>query len=156
MLRLPYGISHFPQLTTENYHFIDRTPFLEQLENLPERYLVFLRPRRFGKSLWISILLHYYGLEHREHFEEWFGKYWIGQHRTPLAGTYYVLRFEFSGIHTDTPESTRKGFAFNVLRGLRNFERDYALPTLGFADNLEASQLLKQFLDQHKDKKIYL
>ncbi|MBF0236455.1 MAG: AAA family ATPase [SAR324 cluster bacterium] len=156
MLRLPYGISHFPQLTTENYYFIDRTPFLEQLENLPERYLVFLRPRRFGKSLWISILLHYYGLEHKEHFEEWFGKYWIGQHRTPLAGTYYVLRFEFSGIHTDTPESTRKGFAFNVLRGLRNFERDYALPTLGFADNLEASQLLKQFLDQHKDKKIYL
>ncbi|MBF0350678.1 MAG: AAA family ATPase [SAR324 cluster bacterium] len=46
-----YGISHFPKLATENYYFIDRTVFLEQLESLPESYLVFLRPRRFGKSL---------------------------------------------------------------------------------------------------------
>ncbi|MBF0352995.1 MAG: AAA family ATPase [SAR324 cluster bacterium] len=156
MLRLPYGISHFPKLVNENYHFIDRTPFLEKLENLPEAYLVFLRPRRFGKSLWISILHHYYGLEHKHRFGELFGKYRIGQQPTPLAGTYHVLRFEFSGIHTDTPESTRQGFAFNVLSGLRNFEQDYGLTPLDFADNLEASQLLKQFLDQHKDKKIYL
>ncbi|MBF0239424.1 MAG: AAA family ATPase [SAR324 cluster bacterium] len=156
MLKLPYGISYFETLVSENYHFIDRTPFLEKLENQPERYLVFLRPRRFGKSLWISILHHYYGLEYKDRFEALFGKYWIGQHPTPRANSYHILRFEFSRINTDTPESTKEGFLFNVKQGIVHFEHQYGIPHQSFDDVSEPAHVLHEFLSMHGDKKIYL
>ena len=85
MLKLPYGVSSFAQLAQEEYYFVDRTVYIAQLEQLPDRYLFFLRPRRFGKSLFISLLQCYYGLEYATDFAELFGAYAMGQNPTPLA-----------------------------------------------------------------------
>jgi hypothetical protein len=125
MLRLPYGISNFPKLVTEGYHFVDRTLFIAQIEAMNEPYLFFLRPRRFGKSLFISLLHCYYGLEYQAEFDQLFGAYAIGQRPTPLVHQYLVLRLDFSKINTQTPQSTFIGFLENVKQGISNFLNVY-------------------------------
>jgi Predicted AAA-ATPase len=66
MIKIPYGISDFEKLRKEGYFFQDRTQFIELLEKWDSNYPVFLRPRRFGKSLFVGVLHHYYGLEHAD------------------------------------------------------------------------------------------
>ncbi len=95
------------------------------LEKWSSRYPVFLRPRRFGKSLWISVLHHYYGLEYRDKFQQMFGDLYIGQHPTTSANSYMVLRFEFSRIDTATHESTYRGFLENTIEGVNLFMKSY-------------------------------
>ena len=116
MLRLPYGTSNFEALVSQGYYFVDRSSYLERLEHLPEKNLFFLRPRRFGKSLWISVMQYYYGIEHKDKFEQLFGKYYIGQKPTPLANSYLVLKFDFSGIDTTSSEHTYQGFFSKVRK----------------------------------------
>lgn len=125
MLKLPYGISSFSKVAQEGYYFVDRTPYIAQLEQLAEPYLFFLRPRRFGKSLFISLLQCYYGLEYQAEFAELFGAYAIGQHPTPMANRYLVLKLDFSRINTQTSESTFQGFLRNVKFGISDFLRAY-------------------------------
>lgn len=126
MLKLPYGVSSFAQLAQEEYYFVDRTGYIAQLEQLPERYLFFLRPRRFGKSLFISLLQCYYGLEYAADFTELFGGFAISQNPTLLANRYLVLKLEFSHINTQTPENTYAGFLANVKHGVSIFLEKYA------------------------------
>ena len=126
MIRIPYGISNFKQLSSENYFYIDRTPYLRKLEEYGERFLVFLRPRRFGKSLFVSTLHYYYGKEHKADLQATFGKYDIGQRPTPLANTYLVLAMQFSGIDTATPETTFQDFLVNVQQSVLNFMAAYS------------------------------
>jgi len=125
MIKIPYGESDFETLMVDNYFYQDRTNFIEKLEKWSSKYPVFLRPRRFGKSLFISTLHYYYGLEYQADFQKLFGKLYIGQHPTVLANSYMVLRFEFSRIDTATHESTYKGFLTNVLEGTRAFLSAY-------------------------------
>jgi hypothetical protein len=68
MLKLPYGTSNFEKVAREGYYFVDRTPYIAHLEQLAEPCLFFLRPRRFGKSLFVSMLQCYYGLEYAQYF----------------------------------------------------------------------------------------
>lgn len=126
MLKLPYGTSNFEQIASEAYYFVDRTPFIAQLEQLSERYLFFLRPRRFGKSVFISMLQCYYGLEYADHFADLFGRFAIGQQPTPMANRYLVLRFDFSRINTRGSESTFDGFLENVRQGISLFLSNYS------------------------------
>lgn len=126
MIRLPYGISNFVKVATEGYYYVDRTPFVAQIETMDEPYLFFLRPRRFGKSLFISLLHCYYGLEYQSLFTEIFSAYAIGQNPTPLAHQYLVLRLDFSKINTQTPQSTFTGFLENVKQGVSNFLSVYS------------------------------
>ena len=121
MIKIPYGESDFHKLITEIFFYQDRTEFIEKLEKWNSNFPVFLRPRRFGKSLFISTLHHYYGLEHTDDFQKLFGHLYIGQHPTASANNYMVLRFEFSRIDTGTHESTYQGFLTNVLLGARTF-----------------------------------
>jgi hypothetical protein len=121
MLKLPYGVSNFSQLTQGNYYFVDRSPFIAQLEEMNERYLFFLRPRRFGKTLFVSMLQAYYGLEYAEQFAAIFGNYAIGQKPTSLANRYLVLKLDFSHINTQSSESTYQGFFNNVKFGIKDF-----------------------------------
>lgn len=124
-IRLPYGISNFEKLVTENYYYVDRTAYINKLEQAVEPYVFFLRPRRFGKSLFISMLWHYYGLEFKEKFSELFGQYEIGKNPTAKANTYAVLYFEFSRIDTSSKESTFEGFLNNVRWGVQEFLDSY-------------------------------
>ena len=125
MLKLPYGTSNFEKVANEDFYFVDRTPYIAQLEQLAEPYLFFLRPRRFGKSLFISMLQCYYGLEYAAHFADLFGRFAIGQQSTPKANRYLVLKLDFSHINTQTSENTYQGFLRNIKFGVKDFLTAY-------------------------------
>ncbi len=99
MLSIPYGISNFQTIRDDGMLFIDRTGFIRAIE-AADHNLLFLRPRRFGKSLWLSILEHYYDVRHAERFEALFGGLDIGRRPTPLRNTFLVFRLDFSAIVT--------------------------------------------------------
>ena len=124
MLKLPYGQSDFKKVILDGYFYQDRTEYIRELETLPT-FLYYLRPRRFGKSLFVSMLHYYYGLEHASKFDKLFGKLAIGQNPTPFANQYMVLSFEFSRITTSTPEKTFNGFLRNVREGVGLFLARY-------------------------------
>lgn len=162
--KLPYGVPNFRSISEEGYVFIDKTPFLEKLESLGEKYLFFLRPRKFGKSLFVSLLEHYYGINHADTFEGLFGDFYIGKHPTPLHNSYLVLLFDFSGIDTETKETTYKGFLDNVKYGIRQFMGNYAelLNKVDLSNTLDAEspeialRSLLGVVNQRTDKRIYL
>ena len=135
---------------------MDKTRYIEQLENEPAPYIFFLRPRRFGKTLFVSMLRYYYGLEHQEQFDSLFGKYYIGAHPTSRAHSYHVLKFDFSRIGTSTPETTQSGFQQNVLIGVKNFEKRYDGISQDYTGYENPSDALKEFFVTHREKKIYL
>ena len=148
-MKLPYGISDFARLRRDGYYYQDRTGYLPVLENLGEPYLFFLRPRRFGKSLWLSVLAHYYGREHAEDFEWLFKGLAVGEQPTPLANRYLVLKFDFSQIDTSHREETQAGFVRNVREGIQIFLQRYAalLPQMDVASMLQgddATTLIKK------------
>jgi Predicted AAA-ATPase/PD-(D/E)XK nuclease superfamily len=124
MQPIPYGVSNYETLAREGYFFVDKTPYLALLER-SDRFVSFLRPRRFGKSLWVSILQYYYGMEHQHRFDRLFGHTAIGKKPTPLANGYLVLKFDFSGISTATDKSTKDGFLRNVKGGALAFLSAY-------------------------------
>jgi hypothetical protein len=116
--RFPYSLSNFETLVKEGYLYADRTQFLERLDQLSTKYHAFLRPRRFGKSLAVSVMQYYYGKEHQKDFEALFGKYYIGQHPTPKANAYLIVKFDFSGIETADLQSTFRHFLAQVQEGI--------------------------------------
>ena len=73
MLKIAYGESSFRTVIEGNYFYRDRTQYIEKLEKSDSKYIFYLRPRRFGKSLFVSMLHHYYALEHKASFEKLFG-----------------------------------------------------------------------------------
>ena len=95
MLKLPYGQSDFEKVMLDGYFYQDRSEYIRIVETTPT-FLYYLRPRRFGKSLFVSMLHHYYGLEHQAAFNNLFGTLAIGKNPTPLANQYMVLSLEFS------------------------------------------------------------
>lgn len=121
--QIPSKTSNYAELIREQAYYIDKTKFIGLLEQLSDNYLFFLRPRRFGKSLLISMLEHYYGIQYNDQFEELFGNYYIGQpgNATALRNSYYVLKFEFSGIDTSNIENIMPTFKNKVLAGLKMF-----------------------------------
>ena len=78
--RIPYGIMNYAELIRDNSYFIDKTSFIQKMEKISNP--VFLRPRRFGKSLFCSMLQYYYDLSEAGRFEELFGHTWIGRNPT--------------------------------------------------------------------------
>lgn len=97
--RIPYGISNFAMLREENYLYVDKTKYVEILENLlPYQFLI--RPRRFGKSLFLSMLENYYDIHKKGQFASLFGDLYIGQNPTPDQNNYLVLSLSFASIVT--------------------------------------------------------
>ena len=70
MKKLPYGISDYARLIKNDYYYVDKTDYIEKLENLAEPYIMFLRPRKFGKTLFTSMIENYYDLKKADKFEE--------------------------------------------------------------------------------------
>nr|VFK10244.1 MAG: Predicted AAA-ATPase [Candidatus Kentron sp. LPFa] len=96
-MKLPYGISDFDTLVTEKYHYVDRTDHIPLLEAAGKQ-LLFLRPRRFGKSLLLSLLENYYDINKTERFEDLFGGLAIGKNPTDEHNRYLVMKWDFSGV----------------------------------------------------------
>ena len=95
--RLPYGMMNFADIRFDNYYYVDKTAFIPLIEQ-SDRFFFFIRPRRFGKSLTLSMLQHYYDVRTRDKFDALFGDLYIGKHPTPDRNTYLVLKLNFSGI----------------------------------------------------------
>ena len=95
--RLPYGINDFEAVIEQNQYYVDKTMYLPLLENQPSN-IIFIRPRRFGKSIFLSMLHAYYDCSKKEKFQTLFGDLWVGKHPTPLQGRYQVLHLDFSYV----------------------------------------------------------
>ena len=122
--QLPYGISDFETVMQDGLYYVDKTMYIPLLEDQP-RNLMFIRPRRFGKSLLLSMLKTYYDKAKKDQFEELFGSLWIGQHPTPLMGRYEVMHLDFSQIGGTIDELPRRFDDF-LARKLNAFVRKYA------------------------------
>ena len=94
---IPYGVANFVEVVEQNMYYVDKTPYLPLLEKQP-RNLFFIRPRRFGKSILLSMLRAYYDLAQKEKFQKRFKGLWVGEHPTPLQGKFQILHLDFSRV----------------------------------------------------------
>ena len=108
---LPYGISNYAQIKRENKYMVDKTKYLELMEKAGH-FLFLIRPRRFGKSLFLSMMESYYDIESKDSFDHLFGDTYAGSHPTPEHNEYQVLRLDFSkpGGTKDTLEENVNGY----------------------------------------------
>lgn len=157
--KIPYGFSNYKEIRTGNYIYVDKTEYIEALEGMNSRYLIFLRPRRFGKSLFVSMLHYYYDRNSAAEFQQLFGGTYIGEHRTALANQYYVLRFEFSGLDGSSEEHLQKAFYAKVHAAIRNFIKYYGEDLqIMENDTADSAMLLNDFLSDFysEGKKLYI
>ncbi len=120
-MKFPYGEANFYKIRTEGYFYVDKTRYIETLEQSPESHILILRSRRFGKTLFVNMLGWYYDLRHAELFEKLFNGTYIYKHPTPKRSSYMMLTFNFSGINTETLENANKGFTFQVRSSVNLF-----------------------------------
>lgn len=159
MKKLPYGISNYEELITDNYYYVDKTPYIEKLEQLAEKRIMFLRPRKFGKTLFTSTIENYYDINKKEKFEILFKDTYIYQNQTPLRNSYHILRFNFSGIDTSNEEATMFGFKNKVIASIRVFISVYNLDF--YINEVQSPEtilndLFKAFYIQKNQDKIYV
>ena len=101
--RIPYGVSDFMDIIQRNQYYVDKTIYLPMLEDEADA-LFFIRPRRFGKSLFISMMQAYYDIGMKDRFQDLFGNLWIGSHPTEYQGHFQILYLDFSKIGGDITE----------------------------------------------------
>ena len=161
MKKIIYGESNFKKIkVNNNYLYIDKTEFIEKLEKLNESFLIFLRPRRFGKSLFLSTLQYYYDENSQDEFKQIFNDTYIGKNPTPLKNSYRILFFEFSGINTDGGmDVIYEGFKENIKSAIYRYfsHYGYEITRESLNDIQTATGLIKYFFDViDDDDKIYL
>lgn len=121
--RLPYGINDFEAIVEQNQYYVDKTMYLPLLENQPSN-IFFIRPRRFGKSIFLSMLHAYYDCSKKEKFQTLFGDLWVGKHPTPLQGKYQILHLDFSYVGGSI-EKLEENFDMYLRVKLDGFMRIY-------------------------------
>ncbi|MBR6371877.1 MAG: AAA family ATPase, partial [Victivallales bacterium] len=159
---IPYGVSDFANMRGRNGYYVDNTWGIPLLEALP--YQMFLRPRRFGKSLLLSILNYYYDLNSADRFDELFGGTWIHEHPTPSRGQYMILHFDFSKVSGETVEDMQRSFEEKckiAIDGFREAYKDYIPENLQEEMAKQATfsaelDILTTRLPLTSDKKIYI
>ncbi len=159
MRKLPNGISNYEDIVRKNRIYVDKTMYIEKLENLADSTIMFLRPRKFGKTLFTSTLECYYDKNKEDRFEELFGKTYIGKNPTENKNRYCILRFNFSGISSNTVEEAINGFKREVASSIEVFIQKYGLNFYVNRD-YEAEGILddlfKAFYIQKAGEKIYV
>jgi len=98
--KIPYGISDYAEIAKHNFYYVDKTRFIEKVEDAP-RFLFLIRPRGFGMSLWLNTMKAYYDVNLADQFDELFGETYIGQHPTEEKNSYLILSFNFSSVDSD-------------------------------------------------------
>nr|WP_026486306.1 ATP-binding protein [Caldanaerobius polysaccharolyticus] len=124
-MKIPYGISNFKRLREEGYLYVDKTMFIEKIEKLNSNYLFFIRPRRFGKSLFLSTLENYYDINAVDDFNELFGDLYIGKNPTNQKNKYMIFRLNFSGLNTSNKDSLEESFKLRLLNSAEDFFNKY-------------------------------
>ena len=143
-MKIPYGISDFGQIRGEGFFYADKTPFLPVLE-AGYRHVVFLRPRRFGKSTLVSTLEHYYDLGKRDRFDELFQGLWVHEHPTDERSRYLVLSLDFSSVATDRGQDALRGTFNDAVRSR------VAMFLLRYRERVPVLADLYARLDDHPD-----
>ena len=158
-LKMPYGISNYEKIVNDGYYYVDKTMYIEKLENLPETSIIFLRPRKFGKTLFTSVLENYYDKNKADKFEKLYGNKYIGKNPTENKNKYCILRFNFSGIDTSSEEATIRGFKNSTIESIKLFIGNYNIDFY-INENQEAEEILNSlftaFLLQKKEELIYV
>jgi len=121
---IPYGIADYELIRTENYYYVDKTPYLHTLKKAG-RYLFFIRPRRFGKSLFLSVMEAYFDVFYKDRFEEFFKGTWIYHHPTDEQGSYLVLSLNFSVVEPD-PDKIEASFLNHIQDTAVDFIQRYS------------------------------
>ena len=159
MRKLPNGISNYEQIVRENRVYVDKTMYIEKLENLADNTIMFLRPRKFGKTLFTSTLECYYDKNKIDKFEELFGKTYIGKNPTENKNRYCILRFNFSGINTNTVDGAMQGFKNSTIESIKIFVSRYEIDFY-INEEQEAEEILNSlytaFYIQKPNEKIYV
>ncbi|WDN90082.1 hypothetical protein BuS5_03052 [Desulfosarcina sp. BuS5] len=123
-MKYPYGISDFKKINTKNYFYCDRTDKIPLLEN--SDFQLFIRPRRFGKSLVLSMLENYYDVAKKDEFEELFGGLKIGKNPTDLRNSYFILKLDFSCVDpTGSAEDVKKALFNHINACIIEFYKVY-------------------------------
>ncbi len=134
---VPYGRAYFPSIRRNALAYVDKTRYIEVLEKKIGSYPFIVRPRRFGKTLFTSMLRSYYDRSEAKDFESHFKGTYIYEHKTPLQGQYYVLSLDFSGLQGGkNVEEVQAAFQSAVRNRLRDFFNRY--PMAGSDDVLAA------------------
>ena len=123
-MKFPYGISDFRSIIREDYFYCDRTDKIPLLENTKSQ--LFIRPRRFGKSLVLSMLENYYDVAKKDEFEDLFGDLKIGKNPTDLRNSYFILKFDFSCVDpTGSAEDVKKALFNHINVRINGFYKFY-------------------------------
>jgi hypothetical protein len=123
--RIPYGVADYRRMCTDNSYYVDKTHFIPLIEAAPY-YLFCIRPRRFGKTLWLSLLRHYYDINLKDEFEMLFGDTYIGANPTAERNSYLILFLNFALVNPDVRyvyESFEKNSATEIESFLRRYEQ---------------------------------
>ena len=146
-MKFPYGVRDFYALITENYLYLDRTDRISVIEDLGKE-LLFLRPRRLGKSLWLSTLMNYYDVTKADDFARIFGDLAIGQNPTPLHNQYLVMRWDFSQVKSHgSVEQIEKALHQHINQWIENFLLAHAarLPEVPLTVRIDRENALNSF-----------
>ncbi|MCP4155892.1 MAG: AAA family ATPase, partial [bacterium] len=125
---IPYGVADYGRIVKRNYYYVDKTRYLQKIEDAGE-YLFFIRPRRFGKSLFLSLMEAYYDVYFEDKFQELFSGTWILDNPTEERGKYLVLKFNFSEVDPE-PHQLESSFLSHIRGNSQSFllkYRDYLL-----------------------------
>ena len=159
MKKIPYGIINYKDLILENYIYIDKTMYLEKLENAGKT-LFYLRPGRFGKSLFTSMMYYYYDINSKDLFDKLFNGLYIHQYPTEKRNSYYVLKFDFSGLTSANKNEKQLEEEFNnkVIDGIENFNDYYKtnIEIKGVNTNQIIMNFLREFRSLGLDCKLYI
>ncbi|WP_459481362.1 ATP-binding protein [Clostridium saccharoperbutylacetonicum] len=161
MKRIPYGISNFEVLRNEDYFYVDKTNYIEILDNYAP-YQFFIRPRRFGKSLFISMLENYYDINKKDKFEDLFRDLYIGKNPTKNKNRFLVWKISFAGIDAGHgEEEIRKSFNTKVILAARKFIGRYSnlLGNISIPNEIDSAELVVQYISliaSQIDKEIFV
>ena len=137
--RIPYGIADFKQVRNENLYFVDKTIFFEKMENAGH-FLFLVRPRRFGKSLFLDMLKTYYDINEKDNFQELFKGLYVADHPTPEQGEFQVLHLDFSMVGSDL-DNLYENFNVYLKRCCEFFAKKYAsFYPEGFVEDMKNEQ----------------
>ena len=159
--RVLYGNANYAEIVRDHGYFVDKTAYIAQLE--PVKNAVFLRPRRFGKSLWCRMLECYYNINQRGEFDELFGQTYIGQHPTPQRNTFFVLALDFSVVDsTGALDDIEASFDHHVnltLQTMVGLTHDWLHGDLVIAQDASAAanlELVLQYVQEHRLPALYV
>ena len=160
MKKIPYGVSNFKTIIDDGALYIDKTKYIKILEDNYTKYTILLRPRRFGKSLFVSTLWYYYDERFKDEFDNLFGNTFIGKNPTKERNSYRVLFLEFSGIDVQKGvDFIYESFSFNMQTKITSYLETYNYPKELIKEirlMKDPTNIMRRFFEITQNDKIYL